>query len=350
MRDPERFKAAARRFASGVTVVTSSLGGEVHGITASSFCSLSLDPLLVTVAVHEQSRLVTMVESAGCFGISVLASSQRELSRHFAVADRPASAGGFDVAESYVATTGAPIIAGCIAYFDCRLHSIVPGGDHRILVGEVVAAGESDGEPLLYFEGQYHGLELPHVGTPALAAGTSEGDGGSAWAGAPGPGGAAELLTIQQALEPTIAELAAAAATDDDLERLGALLSGAAAATDDPRRFSALSVEFHVALADASHNRRLREVAASLRDEQQAMFESRTDQGRALRVLAAHGHLLEQISRRDPSAARAAMTEHVDDMQRHFVPGPSPVPQLGASSMGRTSRAASVPASIESPK
>lgn len=340
VRDQERFKAAARRFASGVTVVTTRLDDEVHAITASSFCSLSLDPLLVTVSVHERSRLVPMVEAAGCFAISVLGRSQRELSRYFATVDRQASPADSLGAATYPATTGAPIIAGCIAYFDCRLHSVVPGGDHRIFVGEVVAAGESHGEPLLYFEGDYHGLGLPRGPD-------DEGRGPAASEEAAGP---AELLAVQQAVEPTIAELAATAATEDDLVRLRSLLASAGSATRDPRRFTTLALEFHVALAEASHNRRLRDLAASLRDEQQIVYEPRTDEARARLVLVAHEEILTHICQRDAAGARAAMAAHVDDMQRHVEGGEAPAVQPGESSIGRTSIPARMSASIERPR
>ena len=321
VREQERFKAAARRFASGVTVVTTCLDGEVHGITVSSFCSLSLDPLLVTVSVHERSRLCPMVEGATCFAISVLSRSQRDLSRHFALSDRPASPGDAFGAATYTAATGAPIIAGCIAYFDCRLHSILPGGDHRIFVGEVVAAGESHGEPLLYFEGDYHGIgpskttEKADVPVPETCAEP------------------AELLAVQRAVEPAVAELAASAATDDDLLRLRSLLLSAATATGDPRRFTTLGLEFHSALADASHNRRLHELAASLRDEQQDLYEPRTDERRAKRVLVAHEEILSHVCNRDATRARAAMAAHVDDMQRHVAEGTGPSAQPGTSSI-----------------
>ncbi|HVC13787.1 MAG TPA: flavin reductase [Acidimicrobiales bacterium] len=336
-RDQQRFKAAARRFASGVTVVTTSLEGEVHGITASSFCSLSLDPLLVSVAVHERSRIVAMVERADCFAISVLSRSQRDLSHHFARAERPTSGHAFGAA-TYPAATGAPIIAGCIAYFDCRLHSVIPGGDHRILVGEVVDAGESHGEPLLYFEGDYHGLgAAQHLEEPEAS-------------GSPRNGATDELLVVQEAVEPAVAELAASAATDDDLVRLRSLLRSAATAIVDPRRFTMLGFEFHVALADASHNRRLRELAASLRPEQQIVYEPRTDEKRAREVLAAHEEILSHVGGRNPAAARAAMAAHVEDMHRHVAGGSAPAPQPGDSSMGRTSIPSRMSASTERPR
>lgn len=152
------FKRAAAQFASGVTVVTTRVAEEVYGITCSSFASLSLDPLLVTVSVNTRSPLLDRVRAAGCFAISVLGRDQREVSQYFATRDRGGARGSFEEFPTRHLRTGAPVIDGCLSYFDCRLHDVLPGGDHRILVGRVVAAGYGDGEPLLYFAGGYRSL------------------------------------------------------------------------------------------------------------------------------------------------------------------------------------------------
>jgi flavin reductase (DIM6/NTAB) family NADH-FMN oxidoreductase RutF len=303
-----RFKDAARRFASGVTVVTTREGSRVHGITASSFASLSLDPLLVAVSVDHRSRLIPLVDSAQIFAISVLGRSQNHIARHFATAGRDPMIDAFEVVASYPVATGAPILVGSIAHFDCRLHSMLPGGDHRILIGEVVAAGESDGEPLIHFEGDYHEL-----GEPSAAAEVSGID-------------EADLLAVQRVVEPKIAALAANAATPHDLSRLRSLLQSAAAVVDHPKLFTELSLEFHAVLAEASGSRGLRALAASLRADQQLAFESRTDLARARHVVAEHQAILDLIEAGDEARARAAMHEHILDMQRHFCPAGSDAP------------------------
>jgi flavin reductase (DIM6/NTAB) family NADH-FMN oxidoreductase RutF len=331
----QRFKDAARRFASGVTVVTTRRGSQIHGITASSFSSLSLDPVLVAVSVERRSRLIEFVEAERIFAISVLARGQHHLSRHFATAGRAPMTDGFDVVATYPVATGAPILVGSIAYFDCRLHSMLPGGDHRILIGEVVAAGESGGEPLLYFEGDYHEL-----GDPSLTPEPSD----------PGSGiDEADLLAVQRVVEPKIAALAATAATPHDLSRLRSLLQSAAAVVDQPRRFTELSLEFHVALAEASGNRGLRELAASLRAHQQFAYESRTDLARAKHVVAEHEAILSLIEAGDVAGARAVMHEHILEMQHHFCPEASEAPQGGFTEMRRTSMPASTSGSTASP-
>lgn len=153
------FRRAAAQFASGVTVVTTRVADEVYGITCSSFASLSLDPLLVTVSVNAHSPLLDRVRAAGCFAISVLGRDQQGISQHFATRDRGSARNSFEDFPTVHLNTGSPVIDGCLSYFDCRLHDVLPGGDHRILVGRVVAAGGAGGDPLLYFAGGYRSLE-----------------------------------------------------------------------------------------------------------------------------------------------------------------------------------------------
>jgi flavin reductase (DIM6/NTAB) family NADH-FMN oxidoreductase RutF len=335
--DQQRFKAAARRFASGVTVVSTRMGDHLHGITASSFSSLSLEPLLVAVAIDERSRLVDYVEESRAFAISVLGRDQRVISQHFATARRELVRDWLDVTSTFSAATGAPILVGCIAYFDCKLHSMLPGGDHRILVGQVVATGDSDGEPLLYFEGDYH--ELAQAGSadadPGLEVAETMLDD--------------ELLSAQRAVEPSIAELAASAATSEDMTRMRLLLEEAGGVADDPRAFTELSVEFHVALADASSNRALLGLATSLRETQQALYEQHTDLVRAHDVLAAHEAILAAVVARDAKRAREAMEDHIADMQRHFGVSSPPDAQGGVRAIGRTSISARTSGSIAKP-
>lgn len=331
----QRFKDAARRFASGVTVVSTRDEARVHGITASSFSSLSLDPLLVAVAVDYRSRLIELVERARIFAISVLSRDQHHLARHFATAGREPTIDAFDVVGSYPVATGAPILVGSIAHFDCRLHSMLPGGDHRILIGEVVAAGESDGEPLLYFQGDYHELGDPSLNPEAIETGSSVDQ--------------ADLLAVQQVVEPKIAALAAAAATPGDLGRLRSLLQSAEAVVGDSGRFTELSLEFHVALAEACGNRGLRALATSLRADQQVAYAPRTDLARAKDVVAAHEQILSLIEAGDAAGARTAMHEHIIDMQRHFCPEAPESSQGGFTEMRRTSMPASTSGSTARP-
>jgi flavin reductase (DIM6/NTAB) family NADH-FMN oxidoreductase RutF len=139
------------QFATGVTVVTT--GGEagVHGLTANAVASLSLDPPLVLVAVEKRAHSLEFLKKNQCFAINILRLEQEEISRRFATPG-PKDFVGLNVTR---ATTTSPILADCLAFVDCRVVAILPGGDHEIFVGEIVAGEHIGGEPLLYYAGGY---------------------------------------------------------------------------------------------------------------------------------------------------------------------------------------------------
>ncbi|GFE16889.1 flavin reductase [Streptomyces glebosus] len=162
------FRSAAGKFASGVTVVTTRNGCEVLGKTISAFGSLSLDPLMVSVSIGRMSPLVTAILNAEIFAVSVLRDDQQHVSRHFSTRGNGRSVGDFPTIRTRKAITGAPVISGCLSYFDCRLENVVGGGDHAIVIGRVTAAESGKGHPLLYFDGGYREIQ-----SPAPAAGVS---------------------------------------------------------------------------------------------------------------------------------------------------------------------------------
>jgi flavin reductase (DIM6/NTAB) family NADH-FMN oxidoreductase RutF len=134
------FRQAAGRFASGVTVVTTRVSEAAYGVTVSSFASLSLNPLLVTVSINRSSPVLGYVRSVDAFAISVLASNQQQVARFFAASGRRPEPAGFATVPTTIQQTGAPIIDGCLSWFDCTLEDILRGGDHEILVGRVAVA------------------------------------------------------------------------------------------------------------------------------------------------------------------------------------------------------------------
>jgi len=142
------------QFATGVTVVTT--GGEagVHGLTANAVASLSLNPPLVLVAVDKRAATLEFLKKNRCFAVNILRVDQEKISRRFA------TPGPKDFSDLNVATavTSAPILTDCLAFVDCRVVEILPGGDHEIFVGEIVAGEHQGGEPLLYHGGGYRRL------------------------------------------------------------------------------------------------------------------------------------------------------------------------------------------------
>jgi flavin reductase (DIM6/NTAB) family NADH-FMN oxidoreductase RutF len=153
-----QFKQAARRFASGVTVVTTCCDEVLHAGTVSAFFSLSLQPLQVLISLSSTGRLAELVNQSGVFAVNVLRTEQESLSRLFASPQRPTALGALPGVETEVAVSGAPIIRDCLAYFDCTVAAVFVAGDHTLFIGQVQAVFASDGQPLLYFDGAYRSL------------------------------------------------------------------------------------------------------------------------------------------------------------------------------------------------
>lgn len=153
--EPDLFRAALGRFPSGVTVVTLvQHDGSVHGITVSSFMSLSLLPPLVGVAIGQKSRAHGMLPSLPRYGVSILASDQTELSNHFAGRPVPLPDGPFENLD------GHPVLKGAAATLVCSIVNQVPVGDHMLVVGRVDAANVSERAALAYQSGKYGRVQL----------------------------------------------------------------------------------------------------------------------------------------------------------------------------------------------
>ncbi len=169
--DGRTLRNAAGTFATGITVVTTRAGqgddARDHGMTANAFSSLSLDPPLVLVCVGHKAHAHDLLKAAGSFAVNILSADQEELSDRFA--HRIKTADGYtgwpndrdkfeDLSFSRSEHTGAALLDGCLTTLDCQLHEVLPGGDHSIFVGRVVAIGEGTGEqagPLLFHKGRY---------------------------------------------------------------------------------------------------------------------------------------------------------------------------------------------------
>ncbi|MCP4007354.1 MAG: flavin reductase family protein [bacterium] len=154
--DPEVFRQTLASFASGVTVVTSQLDGERHGMTVSAFASVSLDPPLVLICADKGSRTHAMIRDSKVFQVSVLAANQDGVSNLFASKSKEASR--FEGLDCPPGATGCPRIPDALAYLDCRVERAVEAGDHIVYIGLVEAAEISESDPLVYFRGAYRGL------------------------------------------------------------------------------------------------------------------------------------------------------------------------------------------------
>lgn len=149
--DPDQFKAALGLWASGITVVTARSPEGPVGLTASAFSSLSLHPPLVLVCIGKASYHHDHLTGAPAFGVHILDASQEELSNTFAFkrGDR------FDGLEVEEGPLGAPLLTGALARLGCERYEVVDAGDHSILIGRVLRADVTDGQPLAWWQGGY---------------------------------------------------------------------------------------------------------------------------------------------------------------------------------------------------
>ncbi|MGW5052560.1 flavin reductase family protein [Actinokineospora sp. NPDC004072] len=147
------------RFATGVTVITTG-GRAVHGMTANSFTSVSLDPPLVSCCVHRDAHMHDAIADAGGFAVSILSAGQEHVARYFADRGRPRGAAQFDRVDwSPGQRTGAPLLTGAAAWLECSLAVAHAGGDHTIFLGEVLGASWTPTpDALLFHAGRFHRL------------------------------------------------------------------------------------------------------------------------------------------------------------------------------------------------
>jgi len=158
------FRNAMGSFATGVTIITVDLDGEVHGMTANAFASVSLDPLLVLVCVDQKARTHAHLHTKKRFGINVLSAEQRAISEYYARSERTHERAEQEAGARFDRTAhGTPVLHDALAYLECRLHSVEDAGDHSIFIAEVEEVLVREGNPLLFFRGQYRkvGEEIP---------------------------------------------------------------------------------------------------------------------------------------------------------------------------------------------
>ncbi|GGO78478.1 flavin reductase [Nonomuraea cavernae] len=136
--DGETFRAVLAQWPSGVVIVTTGAGDGWHGMTASSFSSVSLDPPMVLICLARDTRTHRLVSEHGAFAVSILGRDQAAIGRRFA--GRGEAADRFAGARWEPGPTGSPVLADSIGWLDCRVEHAYPGGDHTIFVGEVLAA------------------------------------------------------------------------------------------------------------------------------------------------------------------------------------------------------------------
>jgi len=158
------FRRALGCFGTGVTIITLDDEGEVHGMTANAFTSVSLDPMLVLVCVDRNARTHSHLHTRKRFGVNVLAENQQNISQYYANPAREHAKAEEEAGAKFDRTThGTPVLHGALAYLECRLHTVQDAGDHTIFIAEVEDVVVREGDPLLFFRGRYRKVE-PNFG------------------------------------------------------------------------------------------------------------------------------------------------------------------------------------------
>lgn len=162
--DKIAFRRLMGRFATGVSVISTRTEHGHHAMTANSLTSVSLDPMLALVCVENETRFLEAVLEAGVWGMSFLNATGRRHAEWFSTSGRPII-GEFEGVATHEGTTGVLLLDDGIGWVECRTRAVYPGGDHQIIVGEVVAleapalADPQASEPLVFWAGGYHRLD-----------------------------------------------------------------------------------------------------------------------------------------------------------------------------------------------
>ncbi|WP_409301045.1 flavin reductase family protein [Peribacillus sp. SCS-155] len=147
--DDRTFRNGMGKFATGITVLTTEIDGQVHGMTANAFMSVSLNPKLIVVSIDERAKMNQLISSSGQFAVSVLSESQKQMSMYFA----GQFAGNHDV--DFISFNGMPVLENALLHLTCTVYNKHVAGDHTLFIGEVTHLRTKEGTPLVYHEGKY---------------------------------------------------------------------------------------------------------------------------------------------------------------------------------------------------
>ncbi|MFF2449711.1 flavin reductase family protein [Neobacillus sp. NPDC058068] len=150
--DDRQFRTAMGKFATGVTVIVTDVEGDVHGMTANAFMSVSLSPKLVVISIGENARILEKIKQSNTFSVNILAAHQQELSMIFAGQIKEPREVAFDRLD------GKPVLAGAVAQIACEVSAEHVEGDHTLFIGKVTDIHLEDAEPLIFYSGRYRAL------------------------------------------------------------------------------------------------------------------------------------------------------------------------------------------------
>ncbi|WHY69638.1 flavin reductase family protein [Neobacillus sp. SuZ13] len=155
--DDRKFRTAMGKFATGVTVITTEIAGEIHGMTANAFMSVSLDPKLVVISIGEKAQMLDKIKNSKKFAVNILSAEQQELSMIFAGQIKEKREVSFEQLD------GLPVLSGAIAQVACEVVNVHIEGDHTLFIGKVMDIHLNEKEPLMFFNGKYRVLSAEGV-------------------------------------------------------------------------------------------------------------------------------------------------------------------------------------------
>ncbi|MBO0962408.1 flavin reductase [Neobacillus sp. MM2021_6] len=150
--DDRQFRHAMGKFATGVTVIATEVDGNVHGMTANAYMSVSLSPQLVVISIAEKAQMLEKIKQSGTFSVNILSADQKELSMVFAGQLKDHDEVVFERLQ------GVPVLPNALTQISCEVTAAHVEGDHTLFIGRVTDIYVSDAEPLIYYSGKYRRL------------------------------------------------------------------------------------------------------------------------------------------------------------------------------------------------
>ncbi|MGG0655893.1 flavin reductase family protein [Rummeliibacillus pycnus] len=158
--DDRLFRTAMGKFATGVTVITTEVDGEVHGMTANAFMSVSLQPKLVVISISEKANMLYLIKESNKFSVNILSAEQQELSQLFAGQLKE------NRKVAFKNLNGLPVIEDAVAQITCEVTNTHVEGDHTLFIGKVTDIEVADKDPLIFFNGRYRSLTVETIPQP----------------------------------------------------------------------------------------------------------------------------------------------------------------------------------------
>lgn len=154
---PMNYRSVLRKVPAAVAIISAEQDGQARGMTATAICSVSAEPPMMLVCVHQDARTRSVISAAGRFAVNFLSERQREIAQRFSRADLSEKE-RFSAAHWNFECRGAPMLVDSLAFFGCDIVHEAMHGTHHVFIAAVTDVRMADGEPLLYLDGSYRSM------------------------------------------------------------------------------------------------------------------------------------------------------------------------------------------------